>query len=58
MELASISSIFLFLLVFMSSCSAIGDIFKAGAWYGALLVIGGIALVIWLVAKLFGGGNR
>ena len=47
-----------FLLLSMSSCAAIGDIFKAGAWTGALFVIVGIALVIWLVSKLFGGGGN
>ncbi|MBO0930409.1 hypothetical protein [Fibrella aquatilis] len=50
-------SLMFFLLLSMSSCAAIGDIFKAGAWTGAMFVIVGIALVIWLVSKLFGGGS-
>ena len=28
-----------------------GDIFKAGVWVGALLVIGVIGLIIWMIAK-------
>ncbi|MBO0939035.1 hypothetical protein J2I47_20950 [Fibrella sp. HMF5335] len=53
-----ILSFMFFLLFSMSSCAAIGDIFKAGAWTGALFVIVGIALVIWLISKLFGGGGN
>ncbi|GAB4033731.1 hypothetical protein [Spirosoma gilvum] len=48
----------LFLTFFLTSCEAIGDIFKAGAWTGAILVIAGIGVVIWLISKLFGGGSR
>ncbi|WP_020600661.1 hypothetical protein [Spirosoma panaciterrae] len=48
----------LFLTFFMTSCEAIGGIFKAGAWTGAILVIAGIGVVIWLISKLFGGGSR
>ncbi|MFC5408218.1 hypothetical protein ACFPMF_02775 [Larkinella bovis] len=50
-------AIALFLLVGMTSCELIGGIFKAGAWTGALLVIGVIVLVIWGFARLFGGGK-
>lgn len=46
-----------FLTVFLTSCQAIGEIFKAGAWTGAILVILGIGLIVWLVSKLFGGGS-
>ncbi|QMW05929.1 hypothetical protein [Spirosoma foliorum] len=48
----------LFLTLFLTSCEAIGDIFKAGAWTGAIFVILGIGLVIWLISKLFGGGSK
>ncbi|GAB3937748.1 hypothetical protein GCM10028804_59890 [Larkinella terrae] len=47
----------LFLLVGMTSCEVIGDIFKAGAWTGAILVIAVIGLIIWGVSRLFGGGK-
>ncbi len=42
-------------LLSLSSCELVGDIFKAGVWAGVLLVVGIIALVIFLLAKLFGG---
>ncbi len=41
--------------VFTSSCELVGDIFEAGVWSGILLVVGGILLLIFLVAKVFGG---
>jgi TRAP-type C4-dicarboxylate transport system permease large subunit len=39
------------LMFAMSSCEAIGDIFKAGIWTGLLLVAVVIALVIWLISR-------
>lgn len=41
----------------LSSCQLIGDIFKAGVWAGALMIIGVIALVFFLVAKVFSSGK-
>ena len=35
----------------LTSCEAIGDIFQAGMWVGVLIVVGIIALVIWLVSR-------
>ncbi|HUQ67145.1 MAG TPA: hypothetical protein VM101_13370 [Flavitalea sp.] len=44
--------IILALLMFsLSSCEAIGDIFKAGIWTGLLLVAAVIAIVIWLISR-------
>ncbi|MCT1531241.1 hypothetical protein ACFQ2C_04205 [Sphingobacterium daejeonense] len=40
-----------------SSCSLIEGIFKAGMWWGIILVVGAVVLVIWLISKLFGGGR-
>ncbi len=48
----------LFITVFLTSCAAIGDVFKTGVWTGVILVVVGIGLVIWLVSKLFGGGGN
>ncbi|RZK96237.1 MAG: hypothetical protein EOO62_29500 [Hymenobacter sp.] len=52
----------LFVLVLMvttlSSCSAIGDIFKAGAWVGIVGVFLVVLLVWWLVTKMGGGSNN
>lgn len=42
----------------LSSCEAIGDIFGAGMWTGVIMVVLGIALVVWLVSKFFGSGRR
>lgn len=46
------------LLVFamfsLTGCELIGDIFKAGVWVGVLIVVGIIALVIFLISKLSG----
>ena len=48
----------LFLTLFMTSCAAIGDIFKAGAYTGIIGVIVVVGLLIWLVSKFLGGGGR
>ncbi len=53
----AILSLLFVLLLSMSSCAAVGDIFKAGAWTGIIGVIVVIAVVIWLVSKFFGGGG-
>lgn len=37
----------------LSSCDAIAGIFEAGVWTGFILVAVGIAVVLWLGAKLF-----
>lgn len=47
----------LVLTFFLTSCAAIGDIFKAGAYTGIIGVIVVIAIIIWVVSKLFGGGR-
>ncbi|MBC7555516.1 MAG: phosphatidate cytidylyltransferase [Chryseobacterium sp.] len=44
-------SLALVLLSSLQSCSVIGDIFKAGMWWGIIIVIGVIALIIWLFGK-------
>jgi len=50
-------SALLLLITTMSSCQLIGDIFKAGVWAGVLMVVVVVGLVIFLLAKLFGGGK-
>lgn len=47
----------LMILVSLSSCRVIGDIFKAGVWAGVLMVVGIIVLVILVISKLFGGSK-
>lgn len=41
----------------LSSCELVEGIFKAGVWTGIIVVVVVIALIIWLVAKVFGGGK-
>lgn len=40
-----------FSAVALTGCELVGDIFEAGVWVGVLLVLGVIAVVIWLVSK-------
>ncbi|MBL7719320.1 MAG: phosphatidate cytidylyltransferase [Flavipsychrobacter sp.] len=42
------------ILVSLSSCELIGDIFEAGVWVGVMLVVGVVAVVFFLLAKVFG----
>jgi hypothetical protein len=42
-----------FLICFLSSCELIGGIFKAGVWSGVLLIIAIVAVVVFLLAKVF-----
>jgi uncharacterized membrane protein YkvI len=37
--------------VALTGCEVIGDIFKAGVWVGALLVILVIGIIVWLVTR-------
>lgn len=43
------------LATMLTSCAAIEGIFKAGMWTGIIAVVIVVALVIWIVSKLFGG---
>lgn len=40
-------------LLSLSSCELVGDIFKAGVWVGVLIVVGIIALILFLLKKIF-----
>lgn len=43
----------LFLAVFfLSSCQAIGSIFKAGVWAGVIGIVVVVAIILWVVSKL------
>lgn len=50
--------VILLLSLTLTSCELIGDIFKTGVWTGVIMVVGVIAIVIWLLAKAFGGRSR
>jgi hypothetical protein len=45
------------LLMSLSSCELIGGIFKAGVWSGVILVVVVVGLIIFFVARIFGGGR-
>ena len=45
------------LLLILSSCSVVGGIFKAGMGFGIFIVVAIIAVVIFVIAKLAGGGK-
>ena len=45
------------LVVTFSSCEAIGDIFKAGAWTAIIGIVIVVAIIFWIVSKV-GGGNK
>ncbi|MBC7867262.1 MAG: phosphatidate cytidylyltransferase [Gloeobacteraceae cyanobacterium ES-bin-316] len=45
---------YLFLLSavpFLSSCEAIGTIFKAGMWWAFILVFIVVAVILWIISK-------
>ncbi len=46
-------TIMLSVLLSLSSCELVGDIFKAGVWVGVLIVVGIIALILFLLKKIF-----
>lgn len=39
----------------LTSCELVEGIFKAGIWTGVIIVVIILALVIWLISKVFGG---
>jgi hypothetical protein len=45
--------VFFFLIALcLSSCAAIGSIFKAGVWVGVIGIVIVVALILWLISKL------
>lgn len=44
--------VFTLILFMLTSCEAIGGIFKAGMWVGVIIVVAVIGLVLWLLGKL------
>lgn len=45
------------MVTLLTSCEVIGGIFKAGVWAGVLFVVVIIAIVIFVISKLFGGNK-
>jgi len=51
------NSLIFFLLLMvttLSSCSVIGDIFKAGVWVGVLAVVIVVGLIIYFISRASG----
>ncbi|MCZ4242632.1 hypothetical protein [Pedobacter punctiformis] len=46
-----------FLCSTLGSCQLIEGIFKAGVWSGVIIVVVVLALIIWILAKIFGGSK-
>lgn len=46
---------FLPVLLVLSGCELIGDIFKAGVWSGIILVVVLLGLIVFILSRLFGG---
>ena len=44
----------LFMITTLSSCSVIGDIFKAGVWVGVLAVVVVVGLIIYFISRASG----
>jgi hypothetical protein len=42
------------LMTGFNSCAVVGGIFKAGVWVGVLIVVGIIALILFLVSRASG----
>jgi hypothetical protein len=38
----------------LTSCQAIGDIFKAGMWFGVIGVVLVVVLIVWIIGKAGG----
>lgn len=41
------------LVMMLSGCELVGDIFEAGFWVGVIVVVLVIVLVVWLIFQLF-----
>lgn len=46
-----ILSFLMSLSILFSSCQAIGDIFKAGVWFGIIGIVVVVVIIFWLIGK-------
>ena len=51
MKKLGLLSITLFSLLILTSCEAVETIFKAGMWWGIILVVGVVAIIAWLFSR-------
>lgn len=47
----SLFSVLFFLVISMTSCEAIGGIFKAGMWTGVIIIVAIVALILYFVGR-------
>jgi cytosine/uracil/thiamine/allantoin permease len=55
MKKYSVLTILALAVTLLSSCDLVEGIFKAGVWSGVIIVVIILALIIWLISKVFGG---
>lgn len=55
MKKYTVFALLAFLATTLSSCELVEGIFKAGVWSGVIIVVIILALIIWLISKIFGG---
>ncbi|MDQ7947697.1 MAG: hypothetical protein REI78_11005 [Pedobacter sp.] len=55
MKKYSVLAVLALMVTTLSSCELVEGIFKAGVWVGVIAVVVILALVIWLISKIFGG---
>lgn len=51
MKKFTLLSLFAVAMMTLTSCDAIGTIFEAGMWWGIILVVGVIGLILWLFTR-------
>jgi hypothetical protein len=39
------------MLIMLAGCEVVGGIFKAGVWFGILIIVGIVALLIWVFTR-------
>lgn len=49
---SALAVLFVAIATLLTSCEAIGEIFKAGMWMGIIIVVIIVALVLWLIGKI------
>lgn len=51
-KLKNLALLYLLLIITLSSCEAIGAIFKAGVWVGIVVVVIILVIVFWIISKV------
>lgn len=51
MKRFALLSLVVFALLTLTGCEAIGTIFEAGMWWGIILVVVVIGLVLWMLTR-------